>query len=469
MPASSCRPHVFGLNPLRWIELLRQQPFVRAVGVLVGGTALGHAITAAAMPVLTRLYSPEEFGILAAFSAILSIVVVAVCLRYEVAIAMPEREDEAANLLAVAALCALTLSAIFAVVLLIAEEGILARIGQPGLAPYLWLLPLCTAYAGVFAALQFWLVRRREFASLATSRVLQSGSASGLQIGLGMAGTGPLGLVLGLLANSATGCLALLARLRHVDRTALDHVSWRGMGVAAWRQRNYPLYSAGEALANSASIQLPVLLIAGLGSSSEAGHLMLAMFVVQAPMALLGSAVSQVFLSRAPVELRAGTLGRFTIEVVGGLFRTGAGPLLALGIVAPFVFVPIFGDEWSRAGVVVSWLTPWFVLHFLTAPVSMALHVTGRQRIALLLQILGLLARVGAVAAAAGLLGGSLTEAYALSGLVFYALYLAAILGAVDCRGTDLISELRKGLRSCLFWAIPALVAVATVRGMGWL
>lgn len=438
---------------------LRVGSFVRSVGVLVGGTALGHAITAGAMPILTRLYSPADFGLLATFSAVFAIAAVAVCLRYEIAIALPEAESEAAELLAVALVAAVSTSAVIAVVVVPLASNIAAWLGQADLEPFLWLLPLCTLMAGVHAALQYWLVRRRQFGSLARTRIAQSAAASGSQVAFGMVGAAPLGLLTGPVVNSAAGCVGALQRVLSQDRKCLRGINGSRMWRAARAHSNFPLYSTAEALANSASVQLPVLLIAALGSSAEAGHLMLALFVVQAPIALLGTAVSQVYLSRAPDELRAGNLGMFTAEVIGGLMRTGAGPLLCLGIVAPFVFAPVFGEAWARAGVVVAWLTPWFVVHFLTAPVSMALHVSGRQRLALLLQVMGLGLRVGAVVIAAQFAAGGLVEAYALSGFVFYAVYLLAVAMAADCRGSQLWWAVRRAVPGCAAWAAGGVVA----------
>lgn len=450
----------------RRLAALRAGGFARAVGVLVGGTALGHAITAAAMPVLTRLYTPADFGLLAVFSATFAIVSVAVCLRYEIAIALPMGDDEAADLLGVSLVVALLVSALVALAVLPAAPTVSAWLGQPALAPYLWMLPLCTLLAGVHLPLQYWLVRQRQFGSLARTRIGQSAAASGSQIVLGLVGAAPIGLLIGPVVNSAAGCLGVLQRVLRHDRDALRHVSAPRLRRAAAAHANFPKYSTAEALANSASIQLPVMLIAALGSSAEAGQLMLALFVVQAPMSLLGSAVSQVYLSRAPDQMRAGTLGAFTADVIGGLLRTGAGPLLALGIVAPFVFAPVFGHEWSRAGEVVAWLTPWFVVHFLTAPVSMALHVTGRQRLALWLQVGGLALRTGAVVAASHGLDGGLTEAYALSGLLFYLIYLAAVLRSAGCDGAELSRALPSAAPACIAWGAGAAGIAAALHGL---
>jgi O-antigen/teichoic acid export membrane protein len=446
----------------RWATW-RSSAFVRSVGVLVGGTAMAHGITAAAMPIVTRLYTPAHFGLLAVFSAVLAVVAVAVCLRYEIAIAIPESDEDAANLVALAAACAVLVSSLLGLLAVFAAAPISAWLGQPALAPYLWLLPVCTGVAGVYAALQFWFVRHKQFAVLARTRVAQSAAASGTQIGMGMAGLAPLGLVLGQVINSGAGFVGVLHRIVRQDREVLRSLRWRRMWALAKRYDRFPKYSATEALANSASIQVPVMMIAAMGSGAEAGHLMLAMFVVQAPVALVGGAVSQVYLSNAPDALREGRLAMLTADVIGGLLRSGAGPLLFLGVVSPQVFPFIFGPQWDRAGAIVAWLTPWFIAHFVTAPISMALHVTGQQRLAFVLQAGGLAFRVAAVGVASALPHALLVESYAVSGLVFYTLYLALVVRAVSTRAADVARAARAALPACLAWLAAAIgVLVAT-------
>ncbi len=61
----------------------------RAVAVLVTGTAFGQLIVLAASPLVTRLYTPADFGVLGVFSAFLGILGIAVTLRYELAIPLP--------------------------------------------------------------------------------------------------------------------------------------------------------------------------------------------------------------------------------------------------------------------------------------------------------------------------------------------------------------------------------------------
>jgi O-antigen/teichoic acid export membrane protein len=449
----------------RWSAKLAGGGFARAVAVLAGGAALGHAITAMSMPVLTRLYTPADFGVLAVFTAVFAVVAVAACLRYEIAIALPASDVEAANLLIISTICAAAVSLLLAAVVLTWAQPLSAWLGTPAIAAYLWLLPLCTLLAGVFAALQGWLVRQRRFATLARTRVAQSAAAAGTQIAVGAAVTGPFGLVLGPVVNGAAGSIAGLLQCLRASGGPTIKVDATSLRRTARKYSSFALFSTPEALANSAAIQLPIMLIAALGSGAEAGHLMLAMFVVQAPMSLLGTAVAQVFLAHAPQELRVGRLAAFTADTVGGLMRTGVGPLLCLGLIAPLAFPLVFGDGWQRAGVVTAWLAPWFAVQFLCTPVSMVLHVTQRQRLALLAQLGGLALRSGAVVGAALAWDGGLTEAYAVSGVLFYSMYLVAIAHAAGCPLRDFATHALRAAPAVAAWVTLG----AAVAAAGWL
>ncbi len=437
----------------RWAVLARNR-LVRSVGVLVGGTAFAHAITAATLPIVTRLYTPADFSVLAVFASLLSIVSVAACLRFDVAIPIPEHDAEAVNLLALALGCTAIVALVLALALQVAPTGAIALFKQPGLARWLWLLPFGVVLTGGYSALQMWFVRKKEFGSIARSRVTQSAAASATQVGMGWLHWAPVGLILGQMLNTGAGCVALGYRFVRRERDTLRSVSATRMRSVFAAYDRFPKYSTFEALSNGASIQLPIILIAALAIGPEAGYLVLAMSAMQAPMGLIGTAVSQVYLSRAPEEHRAGRLDSFTADVFGALVKSGVGPLILAGFVAPDLFAFVFGAPWRRAGVLVAWMTPWFIMQFLSVPVSMALHVTGRQRAALALQLFGLALRVGAVLAASALAAGLISEAYALSGFVFYFVYLAIVLRVVDAKPAEVVGEVVRALPILAGWTV---------------
>jgi len=444
---------------MRKLRVLFTSSFVRSVTVLVGGTAFAQGVALLALPLLTRLYSPTEFGILGVFVALLGMISVSAAGRYEVALPLPERDQDAVNLLAVALLCGLlTTAATAAAVSLFAAE-ISSLMRMPAVVSYLWMLPPAVALTCAYAVFQFWATRRMAFARVARTRAEQAIGGAGTQLLLGWIGSGAFGLIAGQIVNNGAGFFGLAWRAFSEDRALLRHITFAKMRSLAREYGRFPKYSTWESSANMAAVQLPLILIASFASSAEVGYLMLGMRLMQAPVGLIGSSISQVYYSRAVEEHRKGTLAGFTARSVASLARIGPGPLIFAGIISSEAFSVLFGEEWRRAGELVAWMTPWFVFQFLSSPVSMALQVTSRQRAALAIHSAGLVLRTMMVVIAGLSIGGiAVSGSYALSGCIFYLGYLIAILRV---SGASLLD-----VRAIVVGAIPS-IAVWTGLGLG--
>lgn len=440
------------------IRTLRSSSFLRSAGTLMTGTALAQAVSVLALPFVTRLYSPEDFSLLAVFSGVLAIVSVAACLRLEVAIPIPKDDEDAINVLALAVLVGSLTAMLTAVVAAAAPEGVAKLLGQPALREYLWLLPIGVALVGLANALQFWFARNQAFGVLARARIMQSGAGASTQLGLGILGWTPLGLLLGQILNLSASCVTLTYRLLERNRGVLRSIRWRRMRSMLSAYSRFPKYSSVEALANSAAGHLPLIVIAALAPGGEAGLVMLAMYTVQGPLGMVSGSVAQVYLSRAAEEYRENRLADFTLGVFGGLMRVGVGPLIAAALFAPDLFAIVFGEDWRRAGVLVSWMAPWFVLQFVSSPLSMALPVTNHQRTSLMLMLGGLIGRVGLVYGAHLALNGFVSEAYAVSGAVFYLAYVLVIFHVVSAKRAAVAVEIRRALPVIGLWALAAAI-----------
>lgn len=437
------------------IGALRRSSFARSAGVLVGGTAAAQALTILALPVLTRLYSPEEFSILAVYIALLTMISVIACLRLEIAIPLPQDDAEAANLLALALGLALGSALLVGVCVFAFGGWFFGALGQPHLRPYGWLLPFGVWLAGSYAALQFWSTRKKRFPTIARTRMMQAGSGLGAQLGLGWAGAGPVGLLLGHALMAGAGGVNLARQAWRRDRPALRGISRAGMAQALRQYRRFPQYSTWEALANNAAIQVPMILIAALAIGPEAGFVLLAMRALGTPVTLVGGAVAQVYLSRAPEEMRAGRLPEFTTDVLKGLARVAVAPLVFIAVIAPPAFALVFGEEWRRAGELVMWMMPWFVLKLLSSPVSMVMHVRMMQRAMLGLMVTGLVLRLAMTLGAHAIDPALIAEGYAVSGMAFYIATFAVYLKA---SGAGVIAA-RAMARAAMIPTVLAVVA----------
>jgi len=412
-------------------RLRHPESFIGPLLTLVSGTAVAHAITAGTLIVVARLYTPEDVGVLGLFASVFYILAVVACLRFEVAIPLPKSDDEARDVFWLALLGGLSVSASILVILLVVSDELIARLGLGELTPFLWMLPPAVLATACFAALQNWHVRMRNYGLVARARVAQSAGGSVIQLTGGFLSPSPFSLISGFVVNGGTAATLIMVQMWRKGSIAKLKPEFGRLPSALRKYIYYPRYSVWEALANSAAIQLPILMIGVLTTEAEVGQLMLALSVVQAPMVLFGTAASQVFLSQAPLRAQQGGLYDITLLTTKTLFKIGAPLIAAIALLSPFLFPFVFGLQWTRGGIIVAWMAPWILLQFIFSPVSMVLYIAGRQRLAFALQIGGLILRVLATWIGATLFHGNATEAYAIAGAIFYAAIFIAIMRVV--------------------------------------
>ena len=401
--------------------------FLRNVSILTGGTVFAQALMVLALPVLTRLYSPEDFNLLAVYVSTLGLATVVSSLRYNIAIPLPEDDADGLALLALSLVAALVVSLLCALPVILAPEASAALLGQPGLMPYLWMIPLGIFIASIYNALQYWASRKKRFGLVTKTRITRAVGGVGTQLGFGVYSGSTFGLIFGQMLAEGLGVVGLIRDLLKNDLALLKSVTRRRIWKVAGAYKRFPFLSSPEALLNSASTHLPIILIASATGGVEGAFLFLTMRVMGIPMRLVGTSVSQVFFVEAPERYRNGTLFEFTTKTTRSLFKVGAPPLVLIGLVSPYAFAFVFGDEWTRAGVLVVWLTPWFLLQFVTSPVSVVLQVTGHLQLALWLQVFGLIVRLGAVLVAQTFFVEYISEAFAVSGVLYYMAYFAIV------------------------------------------
>ncbi|AQS47183.1 hypothetical protein BMG03_04740 [Thioclava nitratireducens] len=402
--------------------------FARDAVKLSFGTALGRVIAFAALPLTARLYTPEDFSVLAAFLALVSPLGVAACLRFEVAIPLARRQKDAASLAILALFSVIIFTAITLLVTQIFSSAIASALNNQDFEKYLVLVPLSVFLVGTFSILQSWATAKRRFASIAKARVWQATIGSGVTLSLGAVGLTPIGLLLGSIFNIGAGGIGLAIAAARKDRKQFLALSANRVVKTCKSHLRYPLFSMPESLLNSASLQLPVFIIAIRGGT-EGGHLALAMQILTIPMALIGQSISQVYSSRLVEERRAGNLNFLTVSIMRRLLVFGGIPLFIFGLIAPYTFEIVFGSEWIRSGEIILWMVPWITLQLVASPVSIVILAVGWQRAMLLLTTFGLILRSLFVLAALKF-DYPAPESLAVASAIFYAITCTVVIHA---------------------------------------
>ncbi|HEY1392605.1 MAG TPA: oligosaccharide flippase family protein, partial [Methylibium sp.] len=311
---------------------------LRAVLTLLAGGVMAQALPLLLGPLLTRLYTPQEFGIYHLFAAVAANLAVVACARYEFALPMAREDSEAQ---ALRALCLWILAGVSFASLL----GGVAWAVAAGAAWPLY-LPLAVAMLGALSLATLSATRAQRYRSLAAARALQYGGGALAQAGAGWAQAGVAGLIVGPIAAAGLALLALRLRI-----AAWWQTPRAGLREAARRYREFPLLNTPHAFAGALQDTLSVALIAAALGPAAAGFWGLALRYLKAPATLVGGAVSQALYPRLAHDGRGATPeARRAVARVMVVLALIATPLvLLLWLLGPWLFEIAFGAQWRAA------------------------------------------------------------------------------------------------------------------------
>lgn len=376
-------------------RLIPQSGFLRGVSVLTAGTVVAQLLVVLAAPVLTRLYSPEDFGLLAVFSSLLFPLSVISSLRYQLAIPLPEAKEDAAALTILSAVIVICLSIILAILAPIFSSRIGVWMDMPDIESYLWLLPVGFLMLGIYEVLHYWAIRKGAFSTLAKTKVVQSAGMVSVQL-LGAA-AGPGSLLVGQIVGHGAGVSGLARLPFRKDFTVFRSVNLSMMVNVAKRYKNFPLISTWGAVFNTTGSRLPPLLFAAFFSQSVAGFYALAERILAGPLQLVGQSVANVFLSRAPEMHKQGLLGEMVMRVHSVLAALAAPPAIMLALSGADLFAFVFGERWGTSGLFAQWMSPWLYFMAVSSPLTMVFTVREKLLHNTAFQMGMLLVRVSAL------------------------------------------------------------------------
>lgn len=361
--------------------------FIKNVAAIATGAAASQALALLALPFITRLYLPQHFGVLAVYAGIVGILAVIACLRFDNAIPLPRSGRAAVQVAATAFFSLLGVSAL-TVMGAVAFSNLLPKDVEGLTRPvFVALLAIGVLGSGFYQIGMSWSVRAKKFGLIGKTRFHQTVVSTAVQLGMGVAGLGAIGLIAGQLFSQAAGFVALTRSLvRYILGSALAISDRRRIAWSIRRYKRFPLYDAPAALLNSASAQIPAILFAVWFSPALAGYYALSMRLLSAPSGLIGTSISQVLIPKLMEARRTGNLQVVMEGALRMLIRLSALPFALFIALAPSVFPVVFGPAWVEAGEVAAWTGAWVCIRFIYAPLSVYLVCAEAQRLNMAVQ-----------------------------------------------------------------------------------
>ena len=365
--------------------VFKDSVFYKNILTLFKGSILSQFIPLLISPIITRLYSPREFGVLALFSSISVILGSIVNGRYEQALVLVKSEDEARHLTILSLLISCVISFVFLLIYILFKPFLLVFFNEPELGNWIYFIPLVILSIGVYNTLNYYELRKKNFISISKSEVYRSASFASIQLTLPYLKSGIFGLIIGKIISS----LVAPFYLWKISKFEVGKVNTSLLIVLAKRYIDFPKFTNFSILLNNMSINAINLLIPILYSTTLLGLYSLMYKVLAAPFAFIGNSINQVFLEDAVRQKNdTGHAFNLTKRMVLQLSLVS---FLFFGVaffIVEDLFAFIFGEEWKMSGVYAKYLIPFFMFKFIASPLTSIHTAFEKQKLSFTLQFI---------------------------------------------------------------------------------
>ena len=355
------------LEPLfSWIASWSDAGFLRNVSVLTIGNIVAHLISFLSTPIITRLYSPEDFGVFHLFVGVYSVCSIFVTLRLEDTFLLPKETGIFARLVQASIFSVIIFNCCFIILISVSPAVVFQWLGLASIEHLLYLAVFCILVAGFVALSTPYFVRLKRYKTVSAIRIFQSASVAFCAIIYGSVSAEN-----GLIYGQFTAFFLLFIWLVYLYISTAPSPNGHQLNESFSRYRYLIPVRVPTAVLDSLSLTLPIFLMTSFYGADQAGFFALAWKMSAAPIILVGAAFSQIFFQRFssawPDRRKAKKLLVNSWLLLGAL---GVIPSLILFFFGPVMFAFLFGAEWIEAGYISAQIAPLIFFMLIFSPTS---------------------------------------------------------------------------------------------------
>jgi len=358
------------------------------------GTTIAQAIPLAISPILTRIYTPDDFGVLGLFLAISSITGAVATGRYEQAILLPEKKENALVIVKLCFLASLVLSFFLLIVIVLFSGYFAGRLGNEEIRFWLFLVPFATLSLGFYNTLNYYNLRLKQFKNVSKSQILRSTTLGISQVVIGLIKSGALGLITGQIISYVSGISILSNSIPNL-RNNLKKITWTSIKEQAKLYVKFPKFSLPSTFVNTTTLNLTPILISSFFSMTTLGFYSLSLRIIGVPSRVLGNSFSQVFYQKATEMFNNNNkVEPIFVKTLLRLLMVGVPPFLILYFFVEPIFEIVFGVDWKISGTYAKILIPLAASRFVSSSMSPITNIMQKQHISLMINVALLLTTI---------------------------------------------------------------------------
>ena len=395
------------------------------------GSIVAQALPVAISPILTRLYSPEDFGIFALYMSCATIISVIATGRYELAIMLPSNDIDAINLTMLSAIISLFISILSLIILYFFHEQILTLLGNKEISQWLYIVPITVFLTGLYQSMNYWMNRKKHYANLSSSRIVKGSTSSAASIAFGFSGFRKQGLIMGEIISLFASVFFIGILFCKKYKSFFRHISKKKIKQQAIQYKSFPKFDILNALLFSLSKNGVIILLTRFYGGGAVGFYSFTQKILITPFHFFTNSFSQVFYQKLADNYNKNqtNFSKLLNKAIDKMVIFITIPLLLFVILSKYFIPFIFGENWKDLYQYVCILSPFIYLNLIVVPVSFVLKVISKQKLSLILNFFLFLAQTVTIAVSSHILNYDiLTTLFLFSIISFFVLFINTLI-----------------------------------------
>lgn len=370
------------------IKRFKGSEFIKNSFILTFGTLIAQILPLIFYPILGRIYSPSEFGVLATITAITPILTILASGMYEGAILVAKSKVEAANIIGLIITRSILVLGIFSVLFAAYSKEISEIIKDPNIDKWLFVSPIAAFAMVVYSCFNEWCVTYKYFFSLSINKIINTSS---IAIGKTLFGFFNLfgnGLVMGDLFGKSISGLTCIYGAFKFDRDYFFIIRFRKFRKLAKKYINFPKFLMTDQILNNIGGSLHIFFIGAYFDNSELGYVSMSMTLLTVPVTVISSAIKDVFRQKASREfIETGNCRSLFLKILKPLIIFTLIFFTILYFFLPNIFVIALGNQWAKSGLYSQILIPMFISNFISMSLGGVLIISNKIKVSLYWQL----------------------------------------------------------------------------------
>ena len=360
--------------------------FIVDFAKIVSSNIIVQLISILTIPILTRIYSPEQFGFFALLISISSLLIIFSCFGYEKVLVICQNKLERQKMVNFCLRILLINVVLISLVLLFLLFLKKNLIFNYELNHIFFLIPVLV-FAEKIKTIFFNMANSQGRINAISIANINHVFVNNL-LSIFLSFLNLFGLIISKIFSLVTSFI-ILAYLENKEKKILKSFNFEDYKFLIKKFKKYPILSMPSNAMILYTRQIPILFLSILQSAASAGIYSLADRVIAKPLSIIGEAIAVPFKRKAAIDYNSkGSCRPILVQTFLFLFGLSIIPFTILYFFAPTLFEFIFGSQWKLAGVYVQILIPMFFMQFISSPLSYILYIANKLEFDLIIQII---------------------------------------------------------------------------------